>query len=238
MKASDWVKSHRRHVSGSILLAALVLPALWFILAYAGLPRLWSHHEHKKGKAFGDAVAYTAQDIPGDPINLKIEGPGPAIEAALQHAGWVKAENVSLASGLKIGVSVIFFQPYPNAPVSPLFFDDRKQTFAYQHDEGRSADRRHHVRFWEVAPDHWVASATFDRGVGISLFTMQITHHIGPDVDQERDTIARILGNGRALSLAPLPGAAQGGLRRNGGGDKYLTDGKIAQIDLTGGRPR
>lgn len=233
MRTTEWIKKHPRPVGGYILIALLVLPALWFLLAYAGLPRLWSHHEHKKGKALGDAVAYTAQDIPGDPINLTIDGSGAAIEAAMQRAGWVKAENVSLASGLKIGVSVIFFQPYPDAPVSPLFFDDKKQIFSYQHDEGRSADKRHHVRFWEVMPNHWVASATFDRGVGISLYTMQITHHIGPNVDQERDTIARILQNGAQPVVSALPGAGQGGLRRNGGGDKYITDGKVARVDMT-----
>jgi hypothetical protein len=237
MKFNAWADDHKFHIGGAMALAIVLLPILWFVLAYAGLPRLWSHHEHKKGRPFGDAVAYTAQDIPGDPINLKIDGSGTAIEAALQRAGWVKADNVSVMSGIRIGTSVILGRPYPDAPVSPLFFDDRKQSFAYQRDEGRSADRRHHVRFWEVEPNHWVASATFDRGVGISLFTLQITHHIGPDVDQERNTIARILANGRPYPLIALPDASQGGWRRNGGGDKYLTDGKVAQIVLANAQP-
>jgi hypothetical protein len=232
MNFTKWVQGHKPHISGTILFMALMIPVLWFVLAYAGLPRLWSHHEHKKGKPFGDAVAYTAQDIPGDPINLTIDGPGAAIEAAMQRAGWTKADNVSVVSGFKIGTSVILGRPYPDAPVSPLFFDDRKQTFAYQRDEGRSADRRHHVRFWQVTPNHWVASATFDRGVGISLYTMQITHHIGPNVDQDRNTVAGILANGRPFALVALPGATLGGLRRNGGGDKYVTDGKVAQVTV------
>ncbi|WP_206244852.1 LssY C-terminal domain-containing protein [Novosphingobium terrae] len=238
MTFTGWAKDHRRHIGGTIVTIAWLLPILWFAMAYAGLPRIWSHHEHKKGKPLGDAVAYTAQDIPGDPINLKIDGSGAAIEAAMQRGGWVKADNVSVVSGLKIGGSVILGRPYPDAPVSPLFFNDKQQDFAYQHDEGRSADRRHHVRFWEVEPNHWVASATFDRGVGISLYTLQITHHIGPNVDQERDTVARILAKGQPISLVSLPGASQGGLRRNGGGDKYLTDGKVAQINLGSQRNR
>ena len=31
---------------GMLSLVAILL--LWFALAYGGLPRLWSHHEHKK----------------------------------------------------------------------------------------------------------------------------------------------------------------------------------------------
>lgn len=232
-----WIDEHKPHLAASVVLALLLVPALWFTLAYGGLPRFWSHHEHKKGRVVGDAVAYTAQDIPGDPINLKIDGSGTAIEGAMQRGGWIKADDVSLASGLQLGMSVILDRPYPNAPVSPLYLHDNKQDLAYQLDEGHSADRRHHVRFWHVAPDHWYASATFDRGVGLSLYTLQITHHIGPDVDRERNEVARILANGRQLTFIAPATIWTGRIRRNGGGDKYLSDGKIAQVDMANGEP-
>ena len=50
----------------------LLLPCLWFALAYAGLPRLWSHHEHKLKAGREEIVSHSAQDIPGDPINLAL----------------------------------------------------------------------------------------------------------------------------------------------------------------------
>ena len=34
-----------------------------------------------------------------------------------------------------------------------------------------------------------MGAATFDRGVGLSRYTRQVTHHIAPDVDAERDTL-------------------------------------------------
>ena len=75
---------------------------------------------------------------------------------------------------------------YPGAPVSSLYLHDKVQDMAFELDEGRSADKRHHVRFWQIAPNDWLAAATFDRGVGLSLFTLQITHYIGSDPDRDR----------------------------------------------------
>ena len=219
---------------GALLLSLLVLPTLWFALAYAGLPRIWSHHEHKRGKPAGDTVAYTAQDIPGDPINLEIDGPQSAIECRLKRGGWIKADAVTFGAGLRIGTSVLLHQAYPNAPVSPLYLHDRMQDMAFELDEGKSARRRHHVRFWNVSPNHWLGSATFDRGVGLSLFTLQITHHIGPDVDLERDAVAKLVATNGTVNLKAQRDIVSTKARRNGGGDRYWTDGKIAGIS-TGG---
>ena len=99
-------------------------------------------------------------------------------------------------------------------------------------DEGKSADRRHHVRFWQVRANHWLGSATFDRGIGLSLFTLQITHHIGRSVDVERDAVARLLTVGGSSSLESIPGDYRRKALRNGGGDKYDTDGRVAHIML------
>ena len=221
---------YRAHiVVGTLLLVFVVLPLLWFALAYGGLPRLWSHHERRKGKPDGDAVSYTAQGIPADPINLKVLGSEDRIECALRQAGWTKADPVSLQSAIGIAKSVLLARPYAAAPVSPLFLEDQQQALAFQLDEGVSAARRHHVRFWRTGRDLWYGSATFDRGVGLSLFTLQITHHIGPDVDAERNRVASALAQGAALeSAASLRPSKH--LRRNGGGDRYVTDGRIAAV--------
>jgi hypothetical protein len=213
---------------GSILGFALFLPILWFALAYAGLPRLWSHHEHKKIGQRREIVSYTAQDIPGDPINLRLKGDEPAIVCAFKKAGWSVADPVSVRTGLLIGVSVLFRLSYPQAPVSPLFVKDHRQTIAFEKAEGRSADKRHHVRFWQIGDNDWLGAATFDRGVGVSLFTLQVTHHIGPDVDTERDAAGKLIeANGGALIGTLSSRIAPHTWRRNGGGDRYHTDGHI-----------
>ena len=223
----------KRHWAGIALLVVVLLPSLWFALAYAGLPRLWSHHEHRKMGGRTQIVSYTAQDIPADPINLRLKGSAAQIDCAMQQAGWTRADAVSVRSGLKIGVSVLFGRAYPAAPVSPLYVKDQAQDFAYQRDEGKSADRRHHVRFWRVGDDDWLAAATFDRGVGFSLFTGQVTHHIGPHVDYDRDMIGAILATGGARAAGTMQSQIAGDRwHRNGGGDRYRTDGIIKVFAL------
>jgi len=233
MKSSKWIKAHRPHLAATIAALIIGIPALWFALAYAGLPRLWSHHEHKKGRIAGVLVSYTAQGIPGDPVNIELLGSQAVIDCAFRNGGWYKADDVSLRSGLKIAESVLLSNPYPDAPVSPLYMNDRQQDVAYQLDEGRSADRRHHIRLWRQADDRWLGSATFDRGVGLSLFTLQITHHIGPDVDQERDAAATVMMRaGAQRQPSVTAGSIPGRVHRNGGGDRYDFDGRIAVVKL------
>ncbi len=211
----------------------LVLLLLWFGIAYGGLPRLWSHHEHKRIGSRDEIISYTAQDIPADPINLRLEGNEEQIACAFRKAGWAKADNVSVRSAVMIAASVLLDHAYAQAPVSSLYVHDRVQDMAFQLDAGRSADRRHHLRLWQVAPGDWLAAATYDRGVGISLFTLQITHHIGRDVDGERDAIGRLVtaSGGRLLGTHPSR-IAPGRWHRNGGGDRYRTDGMIAVYAL------
>ena len=147
---------------------------------------------------------------------------------AFTKAGWAKADNVSVRSAVKIAASVLLNRSYAEAPVSSLYVHDRVQDLAFQLDAGRSADRRHHVRLWRVGPNDWLAAATYDRGVGLSLFTLQITHHIGRDVDAERDAVGTLViaSGGRLVDTEPSR-IAPGLWHRNGGGDRYRTDGMI-----------
>lgn len=175
-----------------------------------------------------DIVSYTAQDIPGDPINLRLKGPEADITCAFERAGWSRADDVSVHSGLLIAGSVLFQRSYPQAPVSPLYVKDQAEDLAFQLDEGRSADKRHHVRLWRIGNDDWLGAASFDRGVGLSLYTFQITHHIAPDVDNERDLVASVLSkSGASANGSMVSHSVSGPWHRNGGGDKYRTDGAI-----------
>src|SRR5262249_31559744 len=96
-----------------------------------------------------------------------------------------------------------------------------------------SARERNHVRFWR-SPEQvdgqplWLGSATFDQGVELSRRTGQITHHVAPDVDAERDrVIAALRAAGWIGAVFRVPGVGPTTDGRNGGGDRYVTDGQI-----------
>jgi hypothetical protein len=209
------------------------LTAIYLALAYLAVPEFWLFRTRDAVFAAADMVTHTPDGIAGDPINIGLAGDEPAILRAFAAAGWDAADAITLRSSLKIGESVLFDRPYPDAPVSTLLYDGRKQDLAFEKPVGNSADRRHHVRFWktsETGPDGaplWLGSASFDKGVGLSHDTGQITHHIGPDVDAERDNlIADLEKAGWIKSTYVIAGRGETLDGRNGGGDLYYTDGE------------
>lgn len=230
---ADQTGMRTRHWLALGVLALMALVLLWLVLAYGELPRLWSKHEHRKVRRSDEIISYTSQDIPADPINLRLIGDSRAVHCAFTRGGWTLADPLSARSALGIVGSVVLQRSYPNAPVSSLYFQDQLQTVAYEKDDGRTAHRRHHVRLWQVGPAEWIGAATYDRGVGVSLFTLQVTHHIGPNVDAERDSLGQMLVAGGARPLESRPSRVPADRRlRNGGGDPYFTDGMIKAFAL------
>ncbi len=206
---------------------------MWLVLAYGELPHLWSKHEHKRIGRRQAIVSYSSQDIPADPINLRFTADAASIKCAFARGGWSLADPLSVRSALGIVGSVVLLRSYPKAPVSSLYLQDRVQDFAYEKDEGRTAHRRHHVRLWQIAPNEWLGAATYDRGVGFALFTLQVTHHIGPNVDAERDALGAMLQREGGQPIgSQSSGVSAGRRQRNGGGDPYFTDGKIKSYAL------
>ena len=153
----------------------------------------------------------TAQGIPGDPLNVGLIGTRKELISAMLDAGWDPADPTTLKSSLGIAGSVLLRRPYRDAPVSNLFVFGRRQDLAFEKPVGRSASHRHHVRFWrapELGQDGvplWIGAVTYDRSVGLSHRTGQITHHIAPDIDAERDGLITDLDPGQAARQA-LPG--------------------------------
>jgi hypothetical protein len=216
------------------LLGAAVL-ALYLLGAYLLAPALWRRHE-RAGLANRDFLTRTTAGIPGDPINVALAGTAPQLLRAMRAAGWSPADPITLRSSVEIGLSVLLDRPYRDAPVSTLLYDGRRQDFAFEKPAGGSADRRHHVRFWRIASeggDRFLGAASFDRGVGVSHLTGQITHHIAPDIDTERDGLMQALAEaGAILGRAFIPGSGPTLTGRNGGGDLYVTDGDILVASL------
>jgi len=81
----------------------------------------------------------------------------------------------------------------------------------------------------------WLGSTTFDQGVELSRNTGQITHRISPDVDEERDMLVRdLVGAGMSKATYQVTGVGPTLSGRNGGGDRYFTDGEIKVVVTSG----
>src|SRR5262245_39958669 len=122
------------------LLGALVV---YVMLAYVVLPALWAHHEREPGLSDLPMVTRTADGIPGDALNVGLVGSTEDVHRAMRAAGWFPADPITLRSSIEIVGSVVLDRPYRDAPVSPLYYGGKKEAFAFEKPDGRSADRRH-----------------------------------------------------------------------------------------------
>lgn len=223
---------------------ALLVLAFWGLVAYLVLPRIHRLLTRIYVPDYFIGRSRTADGLLGDPVNLALLGSADQVHTAMRNAGWTRADEVTLGTGWRIVVSSLLGRTYETAPVSPLFLFQRRQDFAYQQEVAGSPNKRHHVRFWRC-PDEWLlpggtrvdwlAAGTFDRRVGLSLFTLQVTHKIGSDIDEERDHIVdTVSAADAAVRVRVIENFATGYHARNGGGDRIETDGDLPVIDLTG----
>ena len=229
---------HRGGLRRAVTLTLFILCG-YGLLAYLILPGLWTHYEHQKGLADLPMVTRTGQGIPGDPMNVGLIGDQRDVICAMHQAGWYPADPITLKSSIEIVGSVLLDRPYKDAPVSPLFYLGRREDLAFEKPAGKSADRRHHVRFWKVLDKGeeqrpvWLGAVTFDKGVGVSHFTGAITHHIDADIDAERELLATDIERaGMATAKYQVTGVGLTLTGRNGGGDLYYTDGEVWVLRL------
>ena len=224
------------YVIGSVFL-------FWVLLAYVGLPRLQEVLSKVYVPDYFIGRSLTDIGVLGDPINLAVDGTEADIHAAMLRAGWTRADELTVRSSWRIVVSSVLRRPYPEAPVSSLFLFGQRQAFAYQQEVDGNPAQRHHVRFWPV-PDgwklpggfevQWLAAATYDRAVGISLFTLQVTHRVDADIDIERDYVVDTVRYAVPdASLRVIRDYSSAFTTRNGGGDVVRTDGSLPILDLT-----
>ena len=220
----------------------LVFLTFWLVLAYLVLPRLHRILTTIYVPDYFMGRTRTSDGLLGDPVNLALLGNDEQLLAAMAAAKWTRADEVTLASSWRIVMSTLSRKSYDEAPVSPLFIFGRKQDYAFQQEVQGNPAKRHHVRFWRC-PDgwllpggarvDWLAAGTFDRAVGLSLFTLQITHKIDADTDVERDHIVETLRSADpAVVISVLHDFSTGYHSRNGGGDTIRTDGDLPVVDL------
>jgi len=219
----------------------------WAALAYLALPRVHRILTTIYVPDYFIGRTRTSDGLLGDPINLAVRGSEAQLHAAMERAGWTRADAVTLRSSWRIIASTLSRRSYDRAPVSPLFLFGRMQDVAYQQEVAGNPAKRHHVRFWRT-PDgwplpggarvDWLAAGTFDRAVGFSLFTLQVTHKIDADIDVERDhVVGTVLSAVPSARVETLVDFSTSYHSRNGGGDSIRTDGDLPILDLRGISP-
>lgn len=214
----------------------------WVLVAYIALPRLHRILTNIYVPNYFIGRTRTSDGLLGDPVNLGLLGSEEQLHTAMVAAGWTRADDLTLRSASKIVASTVLRRSYNEAPVSPLMLFGRNQDFAYQQEVKGNPAKRHHVRFWRCPEGwllpgghstDWLAAGTYDRAVGFSLFTLQITHKIDENTDVERDHIVTTMTDADPLaSVSVLRDFATGYHSRNGGGDTIVTDGDLPIIDL------
>ena len=218
----------------------LLLLPFWLLVTYLTLPRIHRILTLVYVPGYFIGRTRTSDGLLGDPVNLALRGSEREVHATMTAAGWTRADDLSLRTGLRIVTSTLRRESYPAAPVSPLNLFDRQQDFAYQQQVAGNPSKRHHVRFWRC-PDgwflpggtavDWVAAGTYDRSVGLSLFTLQVTHKIEADTDVERDFIVSTITRAApGTQVEVIRHFSSGFHARNGGGDRIETDGDLPVV--------
>ena len=206
---------------------------LYLLAAYVVIPLVWKRDVRRHPQLFeAPRITHTPDGILGDPVNVAVLGSKAALIHALAKAHWDPADELSFRSSVGIAVDSVFRRPDPDAPVSTLVLFGRAQDLAFEQPVCEDPRKRHHVRFWHWDKLHegrevWFGAITYDERVGLSHTTGQVTHHIGPDLDAERDRLITGLQQaGVTESVFWLDGfqALHG---ENGGGDPWHTDGRL-----------
>lgn len=240
-QASWHPSSLQRRVEITFAIIAATVIALVYTATHWIAPQLFTHFEHAPELAALPKRTSTRRHARGDPVNIAVVGSKSELEAAMRAAGWVVADLANRKTDIAIAKSVLFNRPDSTAPVSPLYLFGRSQDIAFEREVGKSARTRHHARFWltdgvnHAGRPVWLGDATFDLRVGVTQ-QLHPTHHIAPDVDEERDTLVTNLINAKqVVTLFTVSGMGIRVESHNAEGDRFDTDGEMDVVILPPG---
>ena len=132
----------------------------------------------------------------GDMMNLLFVAREDDFRRAFASAGWVQVDKMK---------PTLFWhllwqrKHYARLPMDTFYAFGRRQDMSYSlPDPTCILTRRHHVRIWKSGYEVngvpvWVGAATHDVAVEFEMHGLWMTHRIDPDVDAEREFIAKNL---------------------------------------------
>jgi len=224
-----------RHPARRAVQLAVAAIAAYLIIAYVLAPSLWRRYDSRHSALANlPGFTFTGSGQPGDPLNVVLIGSQNQLTKIMTAAKWVPAVPLGARADLAIAVDSVLRRPDPNAPVSRLYLFGRVEDLAFEQEVDGSPRHRHHARFWKSDVHDgdtrpvWIGAAIYDRGVGLSRTTGQITHHIAERIDDERDYLFQCLRNTGVLSewyaVDDYHRVREG---KNGAGDPWITDGRL-----------
>src|SRR4029434_1626526 len=133
-----------------IAIGLTTLLLAYLVVAYLVMPLVWTWYvrDHPALDAVPH-ITFTADGLPGDPLNVALIGTETALKKILLAAKWDQADPLTLRSSLEIAEAAVLERPYVDAPVSTLYLWGRKEDLAFEQPVGDNPRQRHHVRFWE-----------------------------------------------------------------------------------------
>lgn len=200
----------------------------------------------------------TPDGFASDPVNVGIVGTRAQLIEAMARVGWYQADERTVRTIFKLGLSMALKRPYPTAPFSSLYLFGRSQDIGFELPLDANPRHRHHVRFWAASHtaslnhlDHvlfwrryhrsnlsssrvlWVGAASLDTGIGIIRHNAQLTHMIHPDTDAERELIIKHLRQAGLLKKTRTVGLGDAYRLRNRVIMGYMkADGRMTIAEL------
>ena len=179
------------------------------------------------------------QGNPGDMVNFAIIGTQDQVQKAFTAAGWTGVDKTTQDAIVHGLLATLSHEAYTEMPMSVLYLFSRPQDLSYARaDPLAVAAIRHHLRVWKSTEmienkPLWVGSATHDNGFEKDQRNGNVTHHIDPNIDEERDFIEQSFAAAGVMSGAayvtpanPLKTAV------TATGGSFHSDGRIVVIAL------
>ncbi len=178
-----------------------------------------------------------ANGRPGDVVNILIVGSQDAMQQGFQDSGWVLVDRTKGEAVVHAIFSSLSKASYVQMPMSELYLFGRPQDFGYARAEPLAVvAQRHHLRVWKTAANAngqqvWAVAATHDMGFEKDQRTGGVTHHIDPNIDDEREFVGSCFKDtsGFTGSLYLTPADSVHDVNTATGGTIH-TDGRVLVI--------
>ena len=191
----------------------------------------------KEMLAFQPPRTLNGQGREADMINLVFVAQEDDLQRIFARAGWVKADKKRPT----LFWHLLWQQKhYAKLPMNNFFLFGRSQDYAYAlPDPTATLTRRHHVRVWKTDRELngspvWVGAATHDVGIKFKIRKLWMIHQIDPDVDAEREYIARSLTEANpATRMEYLSSAVPIFRAQTASGEPFHSDSRMLLLDYS-----